>query len=174
MGGTTVAEGIKVEFGSGTVPRPGYFHIDLLAGEGIDYQGDALDWLATVNSGSIEEIYASHFLEHLDRPEVETFLAECHRVLMVNSRCEFHVPDLEAISLMVLGEKNLARIWENMPAIFGQAKRDGWHRCGFTPALLSWLLKRAGFKEIRRLLPGTCPWCVHDGKWYNLGMEAVK
>lgn len=165
---------MRVEFGPGTVPRPGYFHVDVLAGKDVDYQGDALNWLGQQDAESIEEIYASHFLEHLDGPEVETFLAECYRILAPGGKCEFHVPDLEVIALMILGEKRLARVWENMPAIFGQVQRDGWHKVGFTFNLLKWLLEQAGFREIRRLLPGTCPWCVHDGKWYNLGIEATK
>jgi SAM-dependent methyltransferase len=44
--------------------------------------------------GSVEAIYASHMLEHLDRVEARAFLAECKRVLRPGGILRLAVPDL--------------------------------------------------------------------------------
>lgn len=45
-------------------------------------------------AGSVEAIYASHMLEHLDRAEARSFLAECRRVLKPGGILRLAVPDL--------------------------------------------------------------------------------
>jgi predicted SAM-dependent methyltransferase len=44
--------------------------------------------------GSVDAIYASHMLEHLDRTEARSFLAECRRVLKPGGILRLAVPDL--------------------------------------------------------------------------------
>jgi predicted SAM-dependent methyltransferase len=45
--------------------------------------------------GSVDVIYSSHMLEHLDREQATEFLAEAHRVLRPNGWIRIVVPDLE-------------------------------------------------------------------------------
>lgn len=45
-------------------------------------------------SGTVDAIYASHMLEHLDRVEARSFLAECRRVLKPGGILRLAVPDL--------------------------------------------------------------------------------
>ncbi len=44
--------------------------------------------------GSVDAIYSSHMIEHLDRREARRFLAECRRVLKPEGRLRIVVPDL--------------------------------------------------------------------------------
>jgi predicted SAM-dependent methyltransferase len=44
--------------------------------------------------GSVDALYASHMLEHLDRAEARCFLAECRRVLRPGGILRLAVPDL--------------------------------------------------------------------------------
>jgi len=44
--------------------------------------------------GSVDAIYSSHMLEHLDRAEAQAFLAECRRVLKPGGILRLAVPDL--------------------------------------------------------------------------------
>jgi len=44
--------------------------------------------------GTVDAIYASHMLEHLDRAEARSFLAECRRVLKPGGILRLAVPDL--------------------------------------------------------------------------------
>lgn len=45
-------------------------------------------------SGSVEVVYTSHMLEHLDPNEAKAFLNEAHRVMSRNSWIRVAVPDL--------------------------------------------------------------------------------
>lgn len=44
--------------------------------------------------GSVDVIYSSHMIEHLDRAEAQAFLAECRRVLRPGGMLRLAVPDL--------------------------------------------------------------------------------
>ena len=44
--------------------------------------------------GSVDAIYSSHMIEHLDRSEARRFLGECQRVLRPGGRLRLVVPDL--------------------------------------------------------------------------------
>jgi SAM-dependent methyltransferase len=48
-------------------------------------------------SDSVDIVYHSHVLEHLDRPVARRFLAEAHRVLKPNGICRIVVPDFEML-----------------------------------------------------------------------------
>jgi SAM-dependent methyltransferase len=48
-------------------------------------------------SDSVDIVYHSHVLEHLDRPVAERFLAEIRRVLKPTGICRIVVPDFEAL-----------------------------------------------------------------------------
>lgn len=47
-------------------------------------------------SDSVDIVYHSHVLEHLDRPVAERFLVEMHRVLKPGGLCRIVVPDFES------------------------------------------------------------------------------
>ena len=47
--------------------------------------------------GSVDVVYSSHFLEHLNREDGRRFLAECRRVLKPGGVLRIVVPDLRAI-----------------------------------------------------------------------------
>jgi len=48
-----------------------------------------------VSAGSVDMVYHSHLLEHLDREVAEAFLREIFRVLKAGGRVRIAVPDLE-------------------------------------------------------------------------------
>ncbi len=49
------------------------------------------------NNDSVDVVYHSHLLEHLDRPVAELFLLECKRVLKRGRMLRVVVPDLEVL-----------------------------------------------------------------------------
>jgi predicted SAM-dependent methyltransferase len=51
---------------------------------------------------TVDAIYSSHMLEHLDRVEAQAFLAECRRVLKPGSILRLAVPDLRYIAYLYL------------------------------------------------------------------------
>ena len=47
-------------------------------------------------------VYASHFLEHIPKPEVDAFLSECHRVLQSGGVLRLVLPDLQEMATSYL------------------------------------------------------------------------
>ena len=47
-------------------------------------------------------VYASHFLEHIPKPEVDAFLRECHRVLQPGGVLRLVLPDLQEMATSYL------------------------------------------------------------------------
>jgi SAM-dependent methyltransferase len=54
-------------------------------------------------NGSVDAVYHSHLLEHLDRPVAEQFMAEVRRVLRPGGIQRIVVPDLERLCRQLLG-----------------------------------------------------------------------
>ena len=70
----------RLNIGSGPYPKPDYVNIDVNRRWNPDVTRDVRKGLPYDNS-SVDEIMATHFLEHLSQEEVIDFLGECYRVL---------------------------------------------------------------------------------------------
>jgi predicted SAM-dependent methyltransferase len=55
--------------------------------------------------GSVEAIYSSHMLEHLDQAKAQQLLQECHRVLTTGGIIRIVVPDLLRIAMSYMRDK---------------------------------------------------------------------
>jgi ubiquinone/menaquinone biosynthesis C-methylase UbiE len=133
--------------------------------------------------GSVDFIYTSHFLEHVQHYEAEDILKECKRILAPSGVLRVSVPDLKIVS-----EKYLAKDMNFFKRMMGyepsQANLgniadlyvrqflgyDSWSRPGFLKSLqrrfirghlwmydfesLSDILSKAGFKRIERCEAG--------------------
>lgn len=84
----------KLHFGSGTDIKPGFINIDMNGLEDIFL--DARNSL-NIPDGSIEYIYSSHFVEHLEHEDLLAHLKECHRVLRPGGVLRLGVPDFEKV-----------------------------------------------------------------------------
>lgn len=79
-----------LELGSGTSPRKGYYHLDLVALPGIDIVADLNNGLDGIPDEIVSDLYSWHTLEH-----VTNFLhlmEEIHRVCLPNARVTIVVP----------------------------------------------------------------------------------
>lgn len=83
--------GAKLDLGCGTRKRsPQHIGIDRLEHPAVDVVGDVLDVLGGIPDGVVEEVYCSHFLEHVD--DLDAVLAEMCRVTRPGGRLEIVVP----------------------------------------------------------------------------------
>ena len=124
-----------------------------------------------VPSGSMDALWSSHNLEHLDSFEVPRALAEFRRVLRPEGFALITVPDLKAVARHIAND-NLQQPLYHSPAgpitpldvVFGhQASIQAGNgfmarRTGFTATTLGEALVAAGFTEVR----------VHEGRHWDL------
>jgi predicted O-linked N-acetylglucosamine transferase (SPINDLY family)/predicted SAM-dependent methyltransferase len=137
----------------GVQPRAGWKILNVQAGPGVDYVGDCVD-LGRFADGSIEEVYASHVLEHLGyQSELPRTLKEFYRVLRPGGVARISVPDFERLCrLFLASEASVEDRFHVMRMVFGgQIDPYDLHRVGLTEEFLSHYLRVAGFSRVERV-----------------------
>jgi SAM-dependent methyltransferase len=117
--------------------------------------------MSPVAADSVDAIWSSHNLEHLERHEVPLALAEFVRVLKPNGFLLLTLPDLRQVARLVVEDRLEDRAYTSLSGpitaldmIFGHTASLAHgnpfmaHRTGFTARTLQRLLAEAGFVEI--------------------------
>lgn len=105
-------------------------------------------------SGSLDFVYTSHFLEHLERSEALALLRDIARVMKPHATLRIVVPDLaRSVTLCQDGERRLA---VDAMSSAGAGGRLAQHRYMYDEAGLRELLAEAGFRKVVRCEPGQC------------------
>lgn len=149
---TGQAEPFRLHIGGDKV-APGWKILNLRPGPGVDYVGDCTD-LSAFADESVDDIYASHVLEHLGYVEkLPRALAEFHRVLKKGGRARISVPDFEMLCRLFLGSRGrlAERIMIMRMAFGGQMDAHDFHYVGLSFDILAELLAKAGFSEPERV-----------------------
>jgi SAM-dependent methyltransferase len=87
---TAGSEPVIIELGCGTKKEKGRIGIDRLDIQGVDIVADIEKGLPFIPDNSIDEVYCSHILEHVDN--FELLIREIARVLKKNGRAHIFVP----------------------------------------------------------------------------------
>jgi predicted SAM-dependent methyltransferase len=136
-------------------------------------------------SESVSEIYAGHFLEHLDRPVAAEFLMESWRVLRPGGVLGVMVPDTrEVMRRYVLREDarmefpngnhlDLRDLDNLCAALLFSTLQPSHHRWAWDAETLGRALRYAGFDIVGEIDRYSDP-RVAVGAWYQLGLEARK
>jgi predicted SAM-dependent methyltransferase len=117
-------------------------------------------------SGTVDVVYSSHMLEHLDRREARLFLHECKRIMKPNGILRLVVPDLKPrIDYYYTFEKDGDRLLESF--LFDLDKPRGllnWlnhavtggrnHHWMYDFGSLSRFVESCGFHDSKDLKPG--------------------
>jgi len=138
---------IQLHLGCGEKYIPGFIHIDIRKFPHVDYVASA-DKLDMFKDNSVDLIYACCLLEHIKRSQTENVLKEWHRVLKPKGVLRISVPDFEKIVEVYLKSKDLKLLLGLL--VGGQTYESNAHYMIFDSAYLSGLLKKIGFKNIRR------------------------
>lgn len=108
----------------------------------------------------VEEIYASHLLEHIEHTRVPDLLKAWHGVLEDNGTLTINVPDMRWVAEQILKYESGQMIdsqhyyeWEGEHGmeqiIYGSEVHDGeYHKSGYTQSSLTELLQGAGFSSV--------------------------
>jgi hypothetical protein len=84
---------IRLDIGAGSRKQPGYTGVDIRAFDGVDVVLDVRQTPWPWADDSVEEIYSSHFVEHLTREEWIPFFNEAGRVLKPKGKMTVIVPN---------------------------------------------------------------------------------
>ena len=138
---------LKLNIGAGDVRIPGFIPID----RKLDTEAYPLPVQVTwdsetyeINDGSVDEIRASHILEHFSFADVDNVLKEWVRVLKPGGIIKVSVPDLNKI--LELTDKD--KLWQHY-LMGGQTHEDDFHRSVFTDKALRDQMRQAGLTDVQ-------------------------
>jgi predicted SAM-dependent methyltransferase len=145
--------GMKLYLGSRNYKPDGFLTVDIDPTHQPDLVADVTD-LHMLAEGSVEEICASHILEHLAWPLAFKALGEWARVLRVGGVLRVAVPDLGALAAMIAEGENP---WACTGLLYGLGRLENpfeAHQYGYTRGMLLSILRTLGFAEF--------DWWKHD------------
>ncbi|MBZ9566652.1 class I SAM-dependent methyltransferase [Modicisalibacter tunisiensis] len=143
--------------------QPGWRQIRLDINPDVepDILADTTD-LSAVESESVDAVFSSHNLEHLDDHAVPTALAEMHRVIRPGGFLLITLPDLQQVAQWVAQGKLTETLYDSpagpitpLDILYGHrasvARGNHYmaHRTGFDTQRLGQVLRAAGFAEVR-------------------------
>lgn len=136
---------MKLDVGAGKYKRDEeYRSVDI--SEGADIQAPM--WDIPVEDNSVDELYSSHALEHVEMAKVPATLKEWYRIMKPGARGEVIVPNFDYIARYWLTGTD--RVWAEA-MVFGKQDAPGeYHKCAFTASLLRGDLEGCGF-EVNRV-----------------------
>lgn len=139
---------LKLNLGSRDRSLPGFKNMDIDHHEGVDFVGDVSD-LKRFPDGSVDEIYASHILEHFPSTKTLDVLKEWCRVLVPSGILYVGVPDFERT--VEIYHKIGFKQWTQNYLWGDQGYKTAFHYAGFDFEWLKSLLLKAGFSEASRV-----------------------
>ena len=138
---------MKLHLGCGDRILKGWTNIDILPWNSQVFEGDVT--IFTFDDNSIDEIYASHVLDHLSRnEELDRALSEWYRVLKPGGVLRVAVSDFERVVSMYIEGLDLERLWGHI--VGGHKDKYDRHGCVFDFKLLKTYLEKHGFKNIKK------------------------
>ena len=146
---------------------------------GVDHTGDICD-LSQFANDSVEEIYASHVLEHVPQNRVLDALKGIHRILQPAGKFYVSVPDLDVLAHTFISPSASPNVkFHVMRMMFGgQIDAFDFHYFGWNELFLSDFLRQAGFRQLQRVESFGLFTDTSDYKPYgfaiSLNMVAVK
>jgi len=163
---------IRLNLGGGDVPVEGFTSIDRKKG------GEVYP-LPQFADGTVDEIRASHVLEHFPQSQVQLVLDEWTRVLKPGGRIRIAVPNFDWVSTqrhaqVTTDEDGKTALPDPMHFAYlmgGQTDANDYHKSMFTPQLLKGLMEQTGLGDVK-------PWSsdIEDcaSLPVSLNLEAVK
>lgn len=138
---------MKLNIGCGPIYKKGFINIDAYN----DIVADKLmyAWDLDFKDNSVDEILASHIIEHLGFIRSIYAISEWLRVLKPNGRLFIETPNIEKLFDKYL-KSNEKRRREILTQIYGLEVKGLAHKFCFSPMLLEEILRDNGFVNIKR------------------------
>lgn len=151
---------MKLQLGCGPIHLPGWINIDIEPSHAPDVAMDYLRLSDRYEEGAASLVFSCHSIEHLEFPNgVIRALAQIFRVLRPGGVVRIVVPDLFLVAQKYVLGQDLKDIyggthyyWRDTPATrFLYFMREWSHTVVFDYALLSMMLRDAGFVNVRQM-----------------------
>jgi len=135
--------------------------------------------------GTLEHVWACHFIEHLRHNEAIEFMAECYRVLEPGGKVGVVVPDTREIMTRWLANspdcfefpfgtwRNINDLDEICGLFLYSTTQDSEHQWSYDEGTLARLIAGAGFVDLNLLDRYRYP-LLGSGQWYQVGIEGRK
>ena len=144
---------MKLYLGSRDYRPEGFLTVDIDPSRGSDISPTS-PISPRIASGSVDEICASHILEHITWPLSFRALAEWTRVLRVGGRLRLAVPDVHLLACLIAEGRS---VWAATALLFGAGRQENpleAHQYGYTRDMLLNMLRPLGFSHFY--------WWKHD------------
>lgn len=165
---------IRLNLGGRGTKIDGFLTVDLEPGSDCEADVASLPF----EDHTVDEIYASHILEHFPHVRTDYVLEEWHRVLKKGSRAYIAVPDFDAM-VKIYWKEGMVDFIRNMlygDQLYGRA----YHYTAFTFSTLAFACGKSGFEDVKRIknMPYTVKDCSHNvdsltRKSISLNIEAI-
>lgn len=141
------AGALRLNLGGRETSIPGFKNVDLQDLPSVDIKADIRK--LPFDDGSVDEIYASHLLEHFSWYETDAILLEWRRVLRKGGAAYISVPDFDVVD-KIYHTNGLCQYVVEL--LMGDHQTPfGGHMTLFNYPRLASLLVKAGFSDVRRM-----------------------
>lgn len=143
---------MKLHIG-GKERKDGWTVLNAQPGPVVDIVGDFRD-LSAFEDESVEVVYASHVLEHLDMAsEALAALKEIYRILHAEGCAMISVPDMAILSQLITHPHSTVDVQLHLLRMVFGGQMDAWdyHKSGYTEGVLAGFLGNAGFQNVVRV-----------------------
>ena len=144
---------LRLNWGCGGHPAPGWFNSDLKDAPGVDHVGDVRDGLPLAE-GSVAYAASVHALCMISYPDLEPVLRELRRVLQPGGTLRLVLPDLDkAIAAYLVGDRDHFLVpSSDEDTLGGQLIAHllwyGYNTTLFTTDFAVSLLERSGYSRV--------------------------
>ena len=159
---------MRLNFGCGIKKIEGYINVDIDPTVKPDVLSDTVD-MAIFSECTVDEIYASHLIEHLSYIEFDKAIRSWRRILKHGGIIVLECPDFEGVCKEFLKADeegkwvSYRKTWHSIIEHFygNQKTLYQYHKNGFTRNRLKSILTSVGFRDIQFLEPAYkyCP-CI--------------
>ena len=142
---------MKINIG-GEIKKEGWKNLNVQKKPNVDIVGNIND-LSQFEDESVDEIYASHVIEHVDQNTIKNTFKGIYRILKKEGKFYISVPDMDVLCRFFVSPLATKKIrFNTMRMMFGGQVDDyDYHYFGWNYEFMSDFLRNAGFLTFKKV-----------------------